>query len=62
MHKRPDVPAYLRHSSGQARVILNGKAFYLGKHGSKVSRQRYDALIAEWLSSKRSKTFGLEAA
>ena len=61
MHKRPDIPSYLKHSSGQARVILGGKAFYLGRYGSKASRQRYDALIAEWLASNRSSTFGMDA-
>lgn len=53
------VPSYLRHSSGQARVIINGKAYYLGKHGSKASKQRYDTLIAEWLASGRSTSFGI---
>lgn len=53
------IPKYLKHSSGQARVILNGKTCYLGKHGSKASKQRYDALIAEWLASNRSPAFGL---
>jgi integrase len=61
MHKRPDIPSYLKHSSGQARVILSGKAFYLGRYGSKASRQRYDALIAEWLAGNRSSTFGLDS-
>lgn len=54
------VPRYLRHSSGQARTIINGKTYYLGKHGSKASHRRYDALIAEWLASGRSETYGLD--
>lgn len=59
MSTHSSTPRYLKHASGQARVILNGKTFYLGKYGSKASKQRYDALIAEWLSSGRSSTFGL---
>ncbi len=42
------VPAYRKHrGSGQAIVTLNGKDFYLGPHGSKVSKGEYDRLIAE---------------
>jgi hypothetical protein len=48
------IPAYRRHSSGQARVTIAGRTHYLGKYGSKASRQRYDQLIAEWLASNRS--------
>ena len=56
------VPKYQKHSSGQARVVINGKAFYLGRHGSKATKQRYDALIAEYLSSNRSPLFGIDAS
>jgi hypothetical protein len=43
-------PTYRKHKhTGQAVVTLNGKDFYLGKHGSPASRERYAALIAEWL-------------
>lgn len=56
------IPKYRKHASGQARVVINGKDYYLGKHGTKLSRQRYDALIAEWLADNRSSTFGIEAA
>lgn len=55
------IPKYLKHSSGQARVVINARAIYLGKYGSKASKQRYDALIAEWLASSRSPTFGLDS-
>lgn len=45
------LPSYRRHkASGQAVVTLNGKDHYLGPHGSKVSRDEYDRLIAEWLA------------
>ena len=56
--KKP--PSYRLHeASGQARVTLNGRTYYLGKHGSKSSKDRYDRLIAEWLASGRSLTFGV---
>ena len=42
------IPAYTHHKpTGQARVRINGKSFYLGKYGSPESHDRYDALIAE---------------
>ncbi|MBL9165832.1 MAG: site-specific integrase [Planctomycetaceae bacterium] len=48
------LPSYRRHkASGQAVVTLNGKDHYLGPHGSKVSRDQYDRLIAEWLANGR---------
>jgi integrase len=43
------IPTYRRHTSGQARVTLNGKDHLLGPYGSKESREAYDRLIAEWL-------------
>ena len=44
----PRVP----HSSGQARIRLDGKRVYLGKHQSPESIARYDALRDEWLRTK----------
>ena len=44
------IPAYRLHKpTGQAVVTLNGRDFYLGRHGSPASRDEYDRLIAEWL-------------
>ncbi len=40
----PRVP----HSSGQARIRLDGKRVYLGKHQSPESHARYDALRNDW--------------
>lgn len=40
------VPSYLRHSSGQARVLINGKYYYLGKYGSPESKIEYGRLVA----------------
>lgn len=52
--RRPRTPGYCLHRpSGQARVTLNGKDYYLGKYGSPESREAYDRLIAEWLAAGR---------
>ncbi len=49
------IPGYRKHrGSGQAIVTLNGKDHYLGPHGSKVSKNEYDRLIAEWLARGRT--------
>ena len=46
--KRSHVPSYRLHKpSGQARVIINGEHIYLGKYGSRESREKYSKLIAE---------------
>jgi len=48
------LPKYRRHrASGQAVVTIGGKDFYLGPHGTKVSKAEYDRLIAEWLAAGR---------
>lgn len=48
------IPKYRKHSkSGQAIVTLGGRDFYLGPHGTEVSKQEYDRLIAEWLAAGR---------
>lgn len=49
------VPRYRKHrASGQAIVTLSGKDFYLGPHGTKVSHQEYDRVVAEWLARGRT--------
>lgn len=47
-------PAYRYHVSGQARVDLDGRTFYLGPHGSKESWARYHALLAEYNANGQS--------
>jgi integrase len=43
------IPSYLLHRpSGQARVIINGQTIYLGKYGSKESKEKYHRLLAEF--------------
>lgn len=56
------TPSYRFHRpSGQAVVTLNGRDFYLGKHGTAASRQAYDRLVAEWLVGGRA-ALGQEGA
>lgn len=45
-------PSYWLHKpTGQARVRIDGKDIYLGEYGSQESRDRYDALILDWLTN-----------
>lgn len=53
------VPKYRKHASGQARVTINGRDYYLGPWRSRVSINEYDRIIAEYLASGRSNCFGL---
>ena len=55
MPRTTKTPAYrLYKRTGQAVVTLNGRDYYLGKHGTGASRQAYDRLIGEWLTGGRS--------
>lgn len=47
------VPKYRKHKSGQARVVLDGRTFYLGKHGTKASQEKYNQLVGEWQANGR---------
>ncbi len=48
------VPKYAKHkASGQAIVTLDGKDFYLGPYGTRVSRREYDRLVGEWQQNGR---------
>ncbi len=38
------LPSYRKHSSGQARVSLNGRDYLLGTYGTKESKQKYNRL------------------
>jgi len=53
------LPKYRKHSSGQARVSINGRDYLLGPYGTKASKRGYDRLIAEYLASGRSAAFGV---
>ena len=56
------VPSYRRHASGQARVTIAGKDYLLGPWKSKESKEKYDRLVGEYISSGRSKSFGTKPA
>lgn len=51
--RQPSLPKMGRHSTGQARVTLNGKVHYLGAFGSPGAHARYAELIQQWLASGR---------
>ncbi len=47
-------PRYCCHkSTGRAMVYIDGKARYLGKHGSKESKDAYKEIVAEWLNPSK---------
>jgi hypothetical protein len=46
----------LHRPTGQARVRIDGHDSYLGPHGSRESRDRYDELVSEWLASNDDRT------
>ena len=46
------IPKFRHHkASGRAYVVLNQRAFWLGKSGTEEAEQNYNKTIAEWLSS-----------
>jgi hypothetical protein len=48
------VPRYRKHpASGQTVVTIGGNGFYLGPHGTKISKAEYDRLVFEWLAAGR---------
>ena len=52
MSRKPRIPKYSLHKpSGRARVIVNGRHIWLGKHGSNESIERYNRVVAEIASS-----------
>ncbi|TWT49355.1 site-specific tyrosine recombinase XerC [Rubripirellula amarantea] len=57
---KSEIPSYRKHSSGQARVTINGRDYLLGPHGTQASKREYDRLIAEYLGSGRSSSYGTE--
>ena len=48
------TPSYRLHKpTGQAVVRIAARDHYLGKHGTIESHEKYDRLIAEWLTNGR---------
>jgi len=53
--KAPRTPSYLLHkASGQARVRIRGRDYYLGKHNTPESRERYHQLVAQYIADSNS--------
>ena len=49
---KTNIPSYRLHkATGQAFVELAGRRIYLGKHGSKASKEEYERRIAEYLAN-----------
>jgi hypothetical protein len=56
------IPSYLPHpASGQARVRVNGRDFYLGPFGSPESKQAYARFIAENVGNGQAPTIAIPA-
>ena len=56
MHKTPPTPRYRRQTRkphDRAFVELDGRRIYLGVWNSEESHQRYNQVLAEWLSNGR---------
>ena len=53
MPKRNEPNYRLHKASGQAFIELEGRRIYLGKHGSKASREKYERLKGEYLANGR---------
>lgn len=45
------VPSYRKHKTGQALVRVAGVDYYLGRHGTKESREKYQRLVGEWVAA-----------
>jgi len=54
-HRTPRTPKYRHYKPKNLAVVrIDGRDHYLGEFGSEASRERYDRLIAEWLSNHRT--------
>ena len=49
------IPKFTRHATGQARVRIKGKDYYLGVHGTPEAEARYRQLVAELVSGTPAK-------
>ncbi len=53
--RTPRTPKYRHYKPKNLAVVrIDGRDHYLGEFGSEASRERYDRLIAEWLSNHRT--------
>jgi integrase len=54
-------PSYRLHkASGQACTKIRGKVYYFGPYGSPESKRKFDHLVAQYLLSNQSATFGVD--
>lgn len=53
MPRKPGISTFRRHATGQGFVEVKGRRIYLGRCDLPETRERYDRLIAEWLSNGR---------
>lgn len=51
----PVRPQLRRHTSGQARVTLSGKTYYLGRYDSIEAQERYLELVKRWEANGRKR-------
>ena len=56
------TPKFSRHSSGQARVRVDGRVHYLGPYGSREALEKYSRLIDDWRQSADSPPASLSIA
>ncbi len=58
----PRLPKYRLHKpTGQGITTIRGRDYYFGKFEEEASEQKYRRLIAEYLISDHSPTFGVKA-
>ncbi|MCA9137863.1 MAG: site-specific integrase [Planctomycetales bacterium] len=51
--EKSSTPTYQYHTSGQARVYLDGRYFYLGQHDSPTSYAKFYALLATYMANNK---------
>lgn len=52
--EKSSTPTYQYHTSGQARVYLDGRYFYLGEYDSPASYAKFYALLATYMKNGKS--------
>ena len=56
--KKSAVPSYLLHKpTGQARVRVDGRDYYLGPYGSEESRIKFGEIVAKIVSGQSTDPF-----
>jgi hypothetical protein len=49
---RNPIPKIRPHSSGQARVTIEGRDYLLGSFGSSAAEEAYRRIVAQWLAKE----------